>query len=395
MRYILFILLLFSFGANAQMVSHPWKNRVTTSDFRRYHSLWADTLYQSYDLAYDATTWNGNRGIPTMNAIRDKIESLGSTTTIYNGDGTLAGDRTVSTGGFTTTWSGANDNETSFNVTNTGSSAASAIAGNVTGSTGAGVTGTSTTGNGVVGTSSSNYGVVGTSSTTAAFRGQINVASTDAIENIVSLLRTSSAGAGANGLGAAIQFELETATSGTSQTAGRLAFSWSDATNATRTSVAEIYAVNSGTTARKAALAGNGQWTWDGYGAGTHSVTPATTPVMSASGVVGERVAPKIYTALISQSGTSDPTVTVLGTNEIGSIVWTRSVTGTYVGTLTGAFTANKTWCASSVSDEGLGAAVVRLQRTNANAVTLYTSDNTFTAQDVFTNISIEIRVYP
>lgn len=303
---------------------------------------------------------------------------------IYGGNGTLPSNVTVSTGGFTTTWSGTNDSETTLTVSNTGSTAASAING-----TGGG------NGTGVQGESSSGIGVAGISATGAAFRGQINPASTNTIENAVTILRTTSAGAGANGIGAAIQYELETATSGTSQIAGSTAFVWSDATNATRTSRFEIYGVNSATTARKAALAGNGQWTWDGYGSGTHTVTPATTPVVSSSGVVGERVAPKIYTALISQSGTSDPTVTVLGTNEIGSIVWTRSVTGTYVGTLTGAFTANKTWCASSVSDEGLSAAVVRLQRTNDNAVTLYTSDNAFLAQDVFTNISIEIRVYP
>ena len=51
----------------------------------------------------------------------------------------------------------------------------------------------------------------------------------------------------------------------------------------------------------------------------------------------------KEYTAYLSAIGTADPTVTVMR-NEIGPIYWTRSSAGTYVGTLTGAFTVNKTF---------------------------------------------------
>lgn len=50
----------------------------------------------------------------------------------------------------------------------------------------------------------------------------------------------------------------------------------------------------------------------------------------------------KTYRALISQGGSSDPTVTILE-NTIGSIVWTRTGSGVYYGTLTGAFPAVKT----------------------------------------------------
>lgn len=205
---------------------------------------------------------------------------------IYGGNGSLPSDVTVSTGGNTLSITGTNDSETSLTVTNNGTTAANAVAGTVTGSTGAGVTGTSTAGNGVVGSSSSNYGVVGTSSSTAAFRGQINVASTDAVENTVSLLRTSSAGAGANGLGAAIQVELETATNGTSQTAGRLAFLWSDATNATRTSRFSITGVNSGTLGTIATFDGNGNAT---FGT-TNSIVGTATNNDAVAGNIGETI---------------------------------------------------------------------------------------------------------
>ena len=51
----------------------------------------------------------------------------------------------------------------------------------------------------------------------------------------------------------------------------------------------------------------------------------------------------KKYIALITQSSTSAPTVIELE-NTIGPIVWTRISTGVYEGTLTGAFTLDKTY---------------------------------------------------
>lgn len=327
-------------------------------------------------------------------------------TTLYTGDGTITGgNRTVSTGGFTTTWTGSNDNETSFSVLNTGTTNASAIAGTANGTTSIGVSGTSpsylgvygtsTSNTGVQGESSSGNGVVGVSSTGAAFRGQINPSANNAIANVASLLVTTSSGAGANGLGGAIQYELETGTSGTSQIAGSIAFKWTDATNATRTSQLELFGVNSTVTARKAALAGTGQWTWDGYGAGTFSVTPATTPVYSASGVVGERIAPKIYTALISATAGNDPTVTVLGTNEVGSVVWTRNSSGNYTGTLSGAFTANKTWVVIQRGSGTTGFINGWIFNSSANTINIQTFDNVGNSVDSFDNIAFEVRVYP
>lgn len=100
----------------------------------------------------------------------------------------------------------------------------------------------------------------------------------------------------------------------------------------------------------------------------------------------------KVYTALVSQSGTSAPTVTVLGDNTIGSISWTRSTTGTYVGTLTGVFTNAKTICFINNTVSGS----LTLQRSTDNTVTLTTADLTGTLLDGrLNNNSIEIRVYP
>lgn len=57
-------------------------------------STWV-TIKIGDDTAYDATSWNGNLNVPTMNAIRDKIESL-SISGVPDGD---YGDITVSGAG--------------------------------------------------------------------------------------------------------------------------------------------------------------------------------------------------------------------------------------------------------------------------------------------------------
>lgn len=51
----------------------------------------------------------------------------------------------------------------------------------------------------------------------------------------------------------------------------------------------------------------------------------------------------KSYVALVTQTSTNAPSVTVLR-NNIGDVVWTRSGAGEYVGTLTNAFPSGKTY---------------------------------------------------
>ena len=99
------------------------------------------------------------------------------------------------------------------------------------------------------------------------------------------------------------------------------------------------------------------------------------------------------YIALITQSSTSAPTVIELE-NTIGPIVWTRKGTGEYVGTLSGAFTANKTYAMiSNVVADG----IVRIS-TTASEITLITTNlhsPTAAKHDGHLNKNtIEIRVY-
>jgi len=61
--------------------------------------------------------------------------------------------------------------------------------------------------------------------------------------------------------------------------------------------------------------------------------TDPVNPVVSATGLV-------IYTAYLSQDGTTDPATATVGVNNIGSIVWTRGASKECIGTLSGAFPA-------------------------------------------------------
>lgn len=98
------------------------------------------------------------------------------------------------------------------------------------------------------------------------------------------------------------------------------------------------------------------------------------------------------YRVLISQSGTSAPAVNEFN-NTIGAIVWTRVSAGTYNGTLTGAFTINKTECLCGTpraSDRNF-----YFYPKTANVVELLTYDAGVLTDTLLTNIVIDITVNP
>ena len=99
------------------------------------------------------------------------------------------------------------------------------------------------------------------------------------------------------------------------------------------------------------------------------------------------------YIALITQTSTSDPTVIELE-NTIGPIAWTRKGTGQYFGTLSGAFTANKTYATIS---QTLADSIVMISTTANNINIITTNLHSPTAVKHDSHLSkntIEIRVY-
>jgi hypothetical protein len=100
------------------------------------------------------------------------------------------------------------------------------------------------------------------------------------------------------------------------------------------------------------------------------------------------------YIALISQSSTANPTVIELE-NTIGPIVWTRTAVGIYFGTLTGAFTASKTYVMLSNVETN---SIVMAERRDANSIEINTTNlhsPTAAHHDThLNNNTLEIRVY-
>lgn len=74
-----------------------------------------------------------------------------------------------------------------------------------------------------------------------------------------------------------------------------------------------------------------------------HYFTKINEIIDYLNGIKGEG-SYKVYTALLTQSGTDDPTAIVLQNTLGGVIVWTRDSQGVYYGTLSGAFTVGKTF---------------------------------------------------
>jgi hypothetical protein len=121
--------------------------------------------------------------------------------------------------------------------------------------------------------------------------------------------------------------------------------------------------------------------------AGTNTTQIATTAfVQSATRPY------KVYTALLTQSGTAAPTDVVLENTLGGSIVWSYSSAGVYHGTLTGAFLVNKS--ISFVTGIGFNK-FIGCQRLNDNVMQITSVDVVNSPADTtLISTAIEIRVY-
>ncbi len=107
--------------------------------------------------------------------------------------------------------------------------------------------------------------------------------------------------------------------------------------------------------------------------------------------VTGTTNGVKVYRALLTQSGTSAPVATVLENSLGGTVVWTRSSGGIYVGTLPSSFPETKTWI-GFLQGDGPGANGFWVRRTSDDNITL-TLDSEADSQ--LTARPIEILVYP
>lgn len=103
-------------------------------------------------------------------------------------------------------------------------------------------------------------------------------------------------------------------------------------------------------------------------------------------------IAIRVYTALITQTGTAAPTITVLQNTLGGTVVWTRDTTGTFLGTLNEAFPANKTILEGVTTAENR---VIQGNRDTDNRVIIYNRSASGAVSDgIAEGAWIEIRVY-
>lgn len=108
---------------------------------------------------------------------------------------------------------------------------------------------------------------------------------------------------------------------------------------------------------------------------------------------------PKEYRAVASQTGTSAPTVATPVKNSLsGAIVYTRSSTGIYVGTLAGAFPAGKTWFNERTQYLALVDKFVYFVRFNDDSFNIFVktaATDTFVDLQYSDLVNVSILVYP
>jgi len=102
----------------------------------------------------------------------------------------------------------------------------------------------------------------------------------------------------------------------------------------------------------------------------------------------------RVYTALLTQSGTASPTAIVLE-NTIGNITWSRVDTGDYNATLNGAFILNKTFTSITPVLNNDYNTINISSNDSIDTINIQVFDrNTYPVDDVLSNTPIEIRVY-
>ena len=109
----------------------------------------------------------------------------------------------------------------------------------------------------------------------------------------------------------------------------------------------------------------------------------------------------KVYTALLTQSGTDAPVATVLENTLGGDVVWSYNSIGIYHATSIGSFTENKTILPNTytASVDGAISSTFDFFNLDENIVSIRTSDIMGTNQDDLINFNgedflFEIRVY-
>lgn len=107
---------------------------------------------------------------------------------------------------------------------------------------------------------------------------------------------------------------------------------------------------------------------------------------------------PKVYLALLTQSGTEAPEATVLKNTLGGTVVWSFNDVGRYIGTLASAFTFEKTsiFIANPDKNAAGSTGISSVSISSVNTITVLTFDSYFIANNsLLFGTPISIEVYP
>lgn len=126
------------------------------------------------------------------------------------------------------------------------------------------------------------------------------------------------------------------------------------------------------------------------YTTNSQKYTKYPVYAIKAGDVINTLPTYKIYTALLTQASTLPPTAIVLENTLSGNIVWTYNTAGFYVGTLIGAFTANKTACIISGIYMGSSQAI----RKDNDTIHVFTNNTLGGVDTKLDETTIQIKVY-
>lgn len=210
----------------------------------------------------------------------------GGGNTIYTGDGTLAAERTVSSGGFTLRINGANNSDTLVSVTNTGTNGIGLFSSGTL--MGANVNSTNLglfvfgTAQGMQTKSTNGEGIFAQSDAIRAGKFVTNLSATNTVGEVLNLQRAVNGDVGANGVGAAITFSAEN-TLGSQVTTAQFIGKFTDATSGAEVSQISLVGVNNSATNTVLTIDGDGSFTTFGRRIMNVSVSSAGTLTLGSS----------------------------------------------------------------------------------------------------------------
>lgn len=134
----------------------------------------------------------------------------------------------------------------------------------------------------------------------------------------------------------------------------------------------------------------------------TVSSANATDRILSSDATTGEtkNITPEgimsymdstYYNCLLNQATTVAPVATVLGTNTIGAIVWARTSTGIYTGTLSNAFSGSALFIVATPTNVLHTFSIIK---TSNSIITLKSYLSGTLSDDILINQGLKIQVY-